>query len=172
MLKTFIGVSLVFHISNETNSYLEGWPQGGSCGGKGGDGASYVFYPLYWCILFSNASNNIISFTFAETYDPFPSFQYTGSVRPVYPLSPKRPIPDGIPKPEWADTTQGKEFCIGWLNLTIPICSNRHSSRGTNESVTNHQNTDTQRAGYNAWSLQGKLYCSDIRSRAWQFIVI
>ncbi|CCA75578.1 probable methionine aminopeptidase [Serendipita indica DSM 11827] len=44
---------------------------------------------------------------FTETYNPFPSFHYAGSLRPVYPLSPRRIIPEGIAKPEWADTTQG-----------------------------------------------------------------
>lgn len=42
-----------------------------------------------------------------QTFDPFPNFQYTGSVRPLYPLTPRRAIPDGIAKPEWADTAQG-----------------------------------------------------------------
>ncbi|KAJ7579147.1 peptidase M24, structural domain-containing protein [Mycena floridula] len=35
------------------------------------------------------------------TYNPFPSFGYTGAVRPKYPLSPKRTIPDHIPRPEY-----------------------------------------------------------------------
>ncbi|PPR04919.1 hypothetical protein CVT24_007163 [Panaeolus cyanescens] len=40
---------------------------------------------------------------FAEgTYNPFPSFNFTGSMRPVYPLSPKRKVPDHIPRPEYA----------------------------------------------------------------------
>ncbi|KAI1267710.1 peptidase M24, structural domain-containing protein [Xylariaceae sp. FL1019] len=43
-------------------------------------------------------------------YNPFPSFGYTGSLRPVYPLSPMRTIPAGIVKPDWADagTPQGE----------------------------------------------------------------
>lgn len=35
-------------------------------------------------------------------YNPFPTFPYTGSLRPVYPLSPKRPVPDSIPHPDYA----------------------------------------------------------------------
>ncbi|KAJ9130824.1 Methionine aminopeptidase [Pleurostoma richardsiae] len=34
-------------------------------------------------------------------YNPFPNFRFTGSVRPVYPLSPQRPVPKSIPAPEW-----------------------------------------------------------------------
>ena len=37
-----------------------------------------------------------------ETYNPFPTFPYTGTLRPVYPLSPKREVPDSIPKPDYA----------------------------------------------------------------------
>ena len=48
-----------------------------------------------------------LMFRHAETYNPFPSFNYTGSMRPAYPLSSKRTIPEGIAKPEWADTSQG-----------------------------------------------------------------
>lgn len=36
-------------------------------------------------------------------YDPFPSYPYTGSVRPVYPLSPHRPVPKPIQHPEWSE---------------------------------------------------------------------
>lgn len=36
-------------------------------------------------------------------YNPFPAFHYTGRLRPVYPLSPKRVIPKSIPHPEWSE---------------------------------------------------------------------
>ncbi|CAF9916453.1 MAG: Methionine aminopeptidase 1 [Gomphillus americanus] len=36
------------------------------------------------------------------TYNPFPTFPYSGTLRPVYPLSPKREVPDSIPKPDYA----------------------------------------------------------------------
>jgi len=42
-----------------------------------------------------------------QSLDPFPSFQYSGSLRPAYPLSQRRPVPDHIQRPEWADTVQG-----------------------------------------------------------------
>ncbi|PPR06667.1 hypothetical protein CVT26_001209, partial [Gymnopilus dilepis] len=35
------------------------------------------------------------------TYNPFPNFAFTGSLRPVYPLSPKRQVPAHIPRPEY-----------------------------------------------------------------------
>ncbi|KAG6832390.1 hypothetical protein H0H92_002658 [Tricholoma furcatifolium] len=40
------------------------------------------------------------------TYNPFPTYSYTGSIRPVYPLSKPRTIPDHIPRPEYALTGQ------------------------------------------------------------------
>lgn len=36
-------------------------------------------------------------------YNPFPTFPYAGSLRPVYPLSPRRTIPDSIPHPDYAE---------------------------------------------------------------------
>lgn len=35
-------------------------------------------------------------------YNPFPNFSYTGPLRPVYPLSPRREIPKTIPHPDYA----------------------------------------------------------------------
>lgn len=40
----------------------------------------------------------------AGLYNPFPTYPYTGSVRPVYPLSPRRPVPKSIKHPDWAET--------------------------------------------------------------------
>lgn len=37
-------------------------------------------------------------------YNPFPSFAYTGPLRPVYPLSEKRTIPKSIQHPDYAET--------------------------------------------------------------------
>lgn len=35
-------------------------------------------------------------------YNPFPTFHYTGPLRPVYPLSEKRTVPKSIPHPDYA----------------------------------------------------------------------
>ncbi|KAJ8122317.1 hypothetical protein ONZ43_g1456 [Nemania bipapillata] len=37
-------------------------------------------------------------------FNPFPSFAYTGSLRPVYPLSEKRTVPRDIPWPDYAES--------------------------------------------------------------------
>ncbi|KAJ5155358.1 methionine aminopeptidase 1 precursor [Penicillium capsulatum] len=37
-------------------------------------------------------------------YNPFPTYPFSGSVRPVYPLSPRRPVPKTIKHPDWAET--------------------------------------------------------------------
>ncbi|KAJ7682108.1 peptidase M24, structural domain-containing protein [Mycena polygramma] len=36
------------------------------------------------------------------TYNPFPNFGFTGPLRPAYPLSPRRKIPDHIERPDYA----------------------------------------------------------------------
>ncbi|KAI8960092.1 methionine aminopeptidase [Daldinia sp. FL1419] len=38
------------------------------------------------------------------TYNPFPSFYFTGPLRPVYPLSPRREVPKTIRHPDYAET--------------------------------------------------------------------
>ncbi|KAF1834178.1 methionine aminopeptidase [Decorospora gaudefroyi] len=35
-------------------------------------------------------------------YNPFPTYSYTGALRPVYPLSPRREVPKGIKLPDYA----------------------------------------------------------------------
>jgi methionyl aminopeptidase len=40
--------------------------------------------------------------TASGLYNPFPTYPYTGSVRAVYPLSPRRPVPKTIKHPDWA----------------------------------------------------------------------
>lgn len=43
--------------------------------------------------------------TEGKTYDPWAkSFQYTGKLRPRYPLTPTRPVSNGIKRPDYADT--------------------------------------------------------------------
>ncbi|KAI4527840.1 methionine aminopeptidase [Schizophyllum commune Tattone D] len=38
----------------------------------------------------------------ANAYNPFPNYNFTGTLRPMYPLSPRRPVPDHIPRPDYA----------------------------------------------------------------------
>ncbi|KAF9499568.1 methionine aminopeptidase [Pleurotus eryngii] len=42
------------------------------------------------------------------TYNPFPNFEHTGPLRPVYPLSPKRTLPEHIGRPDYAEDGQPK----------------------------------------------------------------
>lgn len=51
-----------------------------------------------------NIPPKIVSKPDPETgfYNPFPNFSYTGPLRPVYPLSPRREIPKTIPHPDYA----------------------------------------------------------------------
>ncbi|KAJ3111986.1 Methionine aminopeptidase 1 [Physocladia obscura] len=41
---------------------------------------------------------------YTQEHNPFPKFKYTGKLRPVYPLSPRRQVPDHIPRPDYALT--------------------------------------------------------------------
>ncbi|KAJ3998188.1 peptidase M24, structural domain-containing protein [Lentinula boryana] len=44
----------------------------------------------------------------SDSYNPFPDFSFAGTIRPLYPLSPRRTVPDHIPRPDYATT--GKPF--------------------------------------------------------------
>ena len=46
-------------------------------------------------------------------HDPFPKFDYTGSLRPAYPLSPKRHVPEHIQRPDYADDGVRSNSAIG-----------------------------------------------------------
>ncbi|KAL9615848.1 MAG: hypothetical protein Q9160_009211 [Pyrenula sp. 1 TL-2023] len=37
-------------------------------------------------------------------YNPFPKHSFTGSIRPIYPLSARRAVPESIKHPDWAET--------------------------------------------------------------------
>ncbi|KAG9015141.1 Methionine aminopeptidase 1 [Tulasnella sp. JGI-2019a] len=41
------------------------------------------------------------------TLNPFPKYNFRGSLRPAYPLSPRRPVPEHIPRPDYADDSEG-----------------------------------------------------------------
>jgi hypothetical protein len=41
-----------------------------------------------------------------EFYNPFPNYAFTGALRPVYPLSNTRKVPDHIPRPDYAEDGQ------------------------------------------------------------------
>ncbi|KAL8714625.1 MAG: hypothetical protein Q9220_001573 [cf. Caloplaca sp. 1 TL-2023] len=52
-------------------------------------------------------------------HNPFPSFKFTGPLRPVYPLSPRRPVPDHIRKPPWYEDGDPKYKLFGKNKITI-----------------------------------------------------
>ncbi|KAI5287701.1 Methionine aminopeptidase 1 [Ascosphaera aggregata] len=54
-------------------------------------------------------------------YNPFPGYAFTGSLRPVYPLSPKRLVPDTIPKPDYAidGIPRSEQKFVGKYNVKI-----------------------------------------------------
>lgn len=54
-------------------------------------------------------------------HNPFPTYPFTGALRPVYPLSPKREVPSSIPHPDYAGDgipKLGSRFA-GRNNITI-----------------------------------------------------
>ena len=46
-------------------------------------------------------------------FNPFPAYPFTGSLRPVYPLSPKRTVPDRIKLPDYAGNGIPKSEQVG-----------------------------------------------------------
>ena len=54
-------------------------------------------------------------------YNPFPTFSYTGALRPVYPLSPRREVPGHIPRPDYAKDgiPRSEQKFVGRHNITV-----------------------------------------------------
>ncbi|MCJ1406799.1 Methionine aminopeptidase 1 [Ptychographa xylographoides] len=54
-------------------------------------------------------------------FNPFPTFPFTGSLRPVYPLSPKRTVPKSIRYPDYAEdgNPKSERKFVGRNNITI-----------------------------------------------------
>ncbi|KAH6564211.1 methionine aminopeptidase, type I [Batrachochytrium salamandrivorans] len=46
----------------------------------------------------------------AEPFNPWPTYRYTGSLRPIYPLSPKRLVPAHIQRPDYAEDPKGYPY--------------------------------------------------------------
>jgi methionyl aminopeptidase len=57
----------------------------------------------------------------SELFNPFPAFPFTGSVRPVYPLSARRQVPESIPHPDYAKDgiPKSERKFVGRKNITI-----------------------------------------------------
>lgn len=57
---------------------------------------------------------NICLFLFyLAPYEPFKTFKYAGPLRAVYPLSPRRTVPEDIPRPDYAETGKIFYFIFG-----------------------------------------------------------
>lgn len=54
-------------------------------------------------------------------YNPFPTFPFTGSLRPVYPLSPRRAVPAHIKRPDYSEdgNPKSERKLVGRHNITI-----------------------------------------------------
>ena len=58
--------------------------------------------PVIVCSL-PNRGCHRLTFPADGTFNPFPSFGFSGLLRPVYPLSPTRVVPEHIPRPDYAE---------------------------------------------------------------------
>ena len=52
-------------------------------------------------------------------YNPFPKYNFTGPLRPIYPLSPRRKVPESIPHPTWASDGDPKYKWAAKNNIAI-----------------------------------------------------
>jgi methionyl aminopeptidase len=88
-----------------------------------------------------------------DIYNPFPQFHFTGTLRPVYPLSPKRLVPEHIHLPDYAET--GACFCcvIG-LHSIFTIECRRTCLRNQTVRFT-RPHPQCRRTGKNARRLPG-----------------
>ncbi|CAO3608271.1 unnamed protein product [Mucor fragilis] len=41
----------------------------------------------------------------SEPHNPFPNYRYTGDLQAIYPLSPRREVPEGIMRPDYAESS-------------------------------------------------------------------
>lgn len=57
------------------------------------------------------AKSNTTPAATKDPYNPWPNYSYTGLLRPFYPLSPKRAVPDTIARPDYADHPKGHSAC-------------------------------------------------------------
>ncbi|PPR03780.1 hypothetical protein CVT24_007498 [Panaeolus cyanescens] len=87
------------------------------------------------------------------TYNPFVNYSFTGTLRPVYPLSPKRVVPDHIPRPEYAQ--DGAVFRKRQMSIIGLTYTTRHSQKRDEGCRPTSQNTDQGRAGKNEDCMQG-----------------
>jgi methionyl aminopeptidase len=64
---------------------------------------------------------NVVSKVHPETgtFNPYPTYPFTGPLRPVYPLSEKRMIPKSIPHPEWSQSGIPNYPYVKRNNITI-----------------------------------------------------
>ena len=59
--------------------------------------------PILDVNILPGAGNLVFGWFSDGTFNPFGTFKFTGTLRPVYPLSPKREVPAHIPRPDYAE---------------------------------------------------------------------
>lgn len=74
-------------------------------------------------ILSSIITPSVVSYPDPVTghYNPFPTYPFTGSLRPVYPLSPRREIPASIQLPDYAKDgiPRSEQVFVGRNRITV-----------------------------------------------------
>jgi methionyl aminopeptidase len=65
----------------------------------------------------------VVSYPDPETglFNPYPTFSFTGPLRPVYPLSPRREVPAHIRKPDYWQTgvPKSEQTYVGRHKITV-----------------------------------------------------
>jgi len=66
-------------------------------------------------------------------FNPFPAYPFTGSLRPVYPLSPRSPVPDRIRKPDYASNgiPKSEQVFVGRNKVKILTKAEQEGMRKT-----------------------------------------
>jgi methionyl aminopeptidase len=54
--------------------------------------------------MIDSSSNTGSCFVILAPYEPFKNFKYAGPLRAVYPLSPRRNVPESIQRPDYSET--------------------------------------------------------------------
>jgi hypothetical protein len=71
-----------------------------------------------------------------SSFNPFPNFGFSGPLRPIYPLSPTRVVPDHIPRPDYAEdgspAVSSRANCGILMPIVpsgIPVSENRRNGQ-------------------------------------------
>ncbi|GAA5806922.1 hypothetical protein MFLAVUS_000271 [Mucor flavus] len=90
------------------------------------------------CFKKSWGSHKAVHGNTKSPYEPFKTFKYAGPLRAVYPLSPRRTVPEDIPRPDYAET----ELLTNGILSAIGIPKSEFMARSSEIKVLNSKEVE------------------------------